>query len=107
MMKHRDQKQPGERGKDSLGFCFHITTTVHQQRKSRQELKLGRNLEAGADVEAMEECSLLTLLSTGCSSCLLTEPRPTSHELSSPPPQSKKMLYITCLQPDLTEAFSH
>jgi hypothetical protein len=31
---------------------FHIT--VHHRRTSGQELKLGRNLEAGADAEAME-----------------------------------------------------
>ena len=34
-------------GKGLLGFCFHIT--VHNQRKEGQELKQGRNLEAGAD----------------------------------------------------------
>ena len=36
---------------------FHIA--VHHQKKSGQELKQGRNLEAGADAEAMEGCCLL------------------------------------------------
>jgi hypothetical protein len=39
------------RGK-GLGSNFHIT--VDHQRKPGQELKQGRNLEAGADAEAME-----------------------------------------------------
>ena len=43
-------------GGDGLfGLYIHITV----QRKSGQELKQGRNLEAGADAEAMEECCLL------------------------------------------------
>jgi hypothetical protein len=37
-------------GKGLFSLCFHIT--VHHQRKSGQELKQGRNLEAGADTEA-------------------------------------------------------
>jgi hypothetical protein len=40
--------------KDLFGLHFHIT--VHHQRKLGQELKQGRNLEAGADAEAIEEC---------------------------------------------------
>ena len=44
----------GEKG--LFGLDFHIP--VHQ-RKSRQELKQGRNLEAGADAEVMEGCYLL------------------------------------------------
>jgi hypothetical protein len=48
MMKHHDQV-----GEESLfGLHFHIT--VHHWRKSGQELKQGRNLEAGADTEAMD-----------------------------------------------------
>lgn len=51
-MKHHDQKE----------LCvkrvhFHVTV---RRRKSRQELKPGRNLEAGADVGAMEGCCLLS-----------------------------------------------
>ena len=41
------------RRKGSFGLYFYIT--VHHQRKSVQELKNGRNLEAGADAEAMEK----------------------------------------------------
>jgi hypothetical protein len=40
-------------------FSFHFHIAVHHQRKSRQELTWGRNLEAGADAEAMEGCCLL------------------------------------------------
>jgi hypothetical protein len=44
-------------GKDLFGFHFHILG--HYQRKSREELTQHRNLEAGADAEAMEgSCSL-------------------------------------------------
>lgn len=57
MMKHPDQKQLEEE-RVSLGLHFSI-------RKSGQELKQGRNLKAGTDVEAMEECCLLA-----CSSWL-------------------------------------
>jgi hypothetical protein len=39
-------------GKCLFGLHFHIT--VHHQRISRQELKPGRNLEAGAEVEVKE-----------------------------------------------------
>ena len=38
-------------GKGLFGLHFHIA--VHRQRKSGQELKQGRSLEAGADAEAM------------------------------------------------------
>jgi hypothetical protein len=38
------------------GLHFHIAV---YQRKSGQELKQGRNLEARADAEAMEGCCLL------------------------------------------------
>ena len=47
-----------------FGLHFHIT--VHHQRKSGQELKQGRNLEAGADVETMRD--------TACSSMAFEEP---------------------------------
>jgi hypothetical protein len=38
-------------GKDIFISNFHIT--VHHQRKSGQDFKHGRHLEAGADAEAM------------------------------------------------------
>ena len=50
------EKQVGE--KEGL-FSLHFHIAVHHQRKSGQELTLGRNLEAGADAEATEGCCLL------------------------------------------------
>ena len=44
-------------GKGLFSLHFHIA--VYHQRKSGQEVTLGRNLEAGADAEAVEECCLL------------------------------------------------
>jgi hypothetical protein len=49
VMKHYDQSN--FEGKGLFGLHFHIT--VHHWRKSGQTLKEGRNLEAGADAEAM------------------------------------------------------
>ena len=43
--------------KDLFGLYFHII--VHHQRGSEQELKKDWNLEAGADVEALEEWGLV------------------------------------------------
>jgi hypothetical protein len=40
--------------KGLFGLYFH--STAHHQRKSGQELTQGRNLEAGADAEAMKRC---------------------------------------------------
>jgi hypothetical protein len=65
-MKHYDQRNLG--GKTLIGLDVH--TTVHHLRKSEQELKQGRDLEAGADAEATESCCLLA-----CSVCFLIEPR--------------------------------
>jgi hypothetical protein len=48
VMKHHDQNASWGR---KCGLCFHIT--VHHQQKSGQELKQGRNLEAGADAEGV------------------------------------------------------
>jgi hypothetical protein len=65
--KHHDQEASW--GGKSL-FSLHFHTAVHHQRKSGQELTQGRNLEAGADAEAMENAAywlaspgLLSLLS--------------------------------------------
>jgi hypothetical protein len=58
-VKHHDQKATWG-GNDLFGLGFPIN--VHHKRKSEQELKQGRNLEAGADTEAMEACCLLTFL---------------------------------------------
>lgn len=38
-------------------FCLHFHITVHHGRKSGQERKQGKNLEAGADVQAMEDAA--------------------------------------------------
>lgn len=53
--------------------------TVHPQRKSAQEPKQDRNLEAGADAEAMEGCCLLAFFPMDCSACFPIEPRTTIH----------------------------
>jgi hypothetical protein len=53
VIKHHDQASWG--GKDLFSLHFHIT--IHHQRKSGQESKQGRSLEAGA--EAMKGCCLL------------------------------------------------
>jgi hypothetical protein len=49
------KKQVGEERVYSA-YTFHIA--VPHQRKSGQELTQGRNLGAGVDAEAMEECCL-------------------------------------------------
>jgi hypothetical protein len=51
------KKQVGEERVYSA-YTFHIV--VHHQRKSGQEHTQDRNLEAGVDAEAMEECCLLS-----------------------------------------------
>ena len=40
-------------------MCLHFLIPFHYQRKLGPELKQGRNLETGADTEAMEECWLV------------------------------------------------
>jgi hypothetical protein len=40
-------------------FGLHFNITYHHQRKSGQEIKRGKNLEAGADAEVVERCCLL------------------------------------------------
>ena len=54
--KHYDQEARWG-GKGLLSSHFQVA--VHRQRNSGQELTQGRNLEAGADAEAMEGCCLL------------------------------------------------
>ena len=44
-------------GKGVFGLHFHLWSIT--ERKSGQELKLGRDLEAEADVEVMEGCLLV------------------------------------------------
>jgi hypothetical protein len=64
------------------GLNFQII--VHHRRKLEQELKLGWNLEAGADAEAMEECYLTGLLLMTCSVCFLIERRTISLWIAPP-----------------------
>jgi hypothetical protein len=71
LIKHHDQKASWG-GKGLFSLHFHIA--VHHQRKSGQELTRGRDLEAGADAEAMEAYWLVPL---ACSTCSLTEPKTT------------------------------
>ena len=52
-MKHHDEKKLGEQMAYLAPHCYSSSKEV------RQELKQGRDLEAGADAEAMEECCLL------------------------------------------------
>ena len=80
VMIHHDQKQLEE---ETIYF-FHIT--VHHGQKSGQELKQGRNLEARADTDTMEECCL-----SDCSPHFLMEPRTTRQEWYSPIAISNKM----------------
>lgn len=56
--KHHDHSNWGGKG-----LHFHL----HHPRKSVQEFKQGRNLEAGANAEAMERCCSLD-----CFHCLLS-----------------------------------
>jgi hypothetical protein len=50
------KKQVGE---ERVYSVYTSTLLFITKRKSRQELTQGRNLEAGADAEAMEGCCLL------------------------------------------------
>jgi len=55
-------------------FDLHFHITVHHQRRSGQELKQDRNLEAEAEAEAM----ITGLLLMACSACFLIEQKTTS-----------------------------
>jgi hypothetical protein len=69
VLKHHDKRNLGSGERKGL-FSLDFYLTFHPQRKSGQELKLGRGLETGADAEALEGCYLLT-----GSACLLIELR--------------------------------
>jgi hypothetical protein len=62
-------------------FGLHVQLS---RREVRQELKQGRQLEAGADAEAVGECCLLACSPMACSFCSLIEPRTTSPEMATP-----------------------
>jgi hypothetical protein len=51
---------PKKQVREERTFGSHFHIAVHHQRKSGQEFKQGRNLEAGADAEAMKGCCFLT-----------------------------------------------
>jgi hypothetical protein len=95
--------------KGLFGLSFH--TTVHYQRKSGQELKQGRNLEAGADAETTEDAAYRLALH-GLFSLLSYRTRTTSPGVAPPtmgwalPCQSliKKMFYRR-LQPYIWNHF--
>lgn len=53
-MKHHTKEQVVE---EQVHFCLYFLVTVHHC--SGQELNQSRNLEAGTDAEALEECFLL------------------------------------------------
>jgi hypothetical protein len=75
-MEHHDQNQAKE---ERVYLAYTSTSIVHHWRKSGQEHTQGRNLEAGADAEAMEGCCLLAgLFSMTYSACFLIEPRTTN-----------------------------
>ena len=57
------------------GPNFYIT--IHHQKKFGQELKHGRNLEAGANAETTDALLFLT-----CSACFLMERRATSPRMT-------------------------
>jgi hypothetical protein len=64
--KGYNQKQMGRKGFSDLHF--HVRG-YHQGKAGRNQ---GRNLEAGPETEALEECCLLTgLLSMACLACFL------------------------------------
>ena len=72
MMKHHGQNQHAEER------VYLALTTHHLRRKSGQELKQDRSLEAGANAETTEEC----LLPMTYSVHFLIEPRTTSPEMT-------------------------
>lgn len=82
-------------GQESVSLSYMTQVTVHRE-KSRQELKQGRNLEVGADNEAVEKASaaaywpallgLLSLLSNSIQNHLLSPE-------GAPPTVSRALLY--------------
>jgi hypothetical protein len=69
-------KRHDEKARKERLIWFVLNITVHHHRKPGQELKQGRNIEAGAEVEAMVRCCLLTF-SMHFSACFFIVPRTT------------------------------
>ena len=98
-------------GKGFFSSYFHIT--VHHRRKSEQKLQQSRNLEAGADAEATEECCLLACSPMACSTCFIIKLGTTSPGVAPPtmgwalPHQSliKKMPHRLAYSPILWRCF--
>ena len=67
-------------GKEKGAFGLYFKIMVRQWRKSGQELKQGRNLEA----DAMQGVLLLGLLPLACSACFLIEPRAARPGMATP-----------------------
>jgi hypothetical protein len=57
---------------------LHFQISVHYRRKSEQEPKLERDLEEGADTEAMEKCCLLACSTWLDQPAFLQNPGPTA-----------------------------
>lgn len=77
MIKLHDQKQLWEK---RVCLILQLQITVCHWGVSGQELKQGRNSEAGAGTEAMEECCLLA-----CSTCFPIQLRTSCLGLALPP----------------------
>ena len=79
--KHHDQEASwGGKGL----FSLHFHTAVDHQRKSGLELTQGKNLEAGANAEAMEECCLVACFPWLAQLALLQNPRLPAHRWYHP-----------------------
>jgi hypothetical protein len=59
VVEQHDQKQLGE----ERVYLLTLPYTVHQSQDMNQDMNQVRNLKAGADVEAMEECCFLACFS--------------------------------------------
>jgi hypothetical protein len=95
VIKHNGQNQD----KEKRVCLVHASSAVHHWGKSGQELTQGRNLEAGADAEDMEDAAYW-LASQGSLSLLpykVQDHQPkadiTNQELHHPPSLIKKMLF--------------
>ena len=88
------------RPKSKLGgkglFSLHFQIIVHHWRRWGQEPKQGRNLEAGADAEALEG-TVYSLLPLACSVCFLIEPRTISTRVA-PPTESWACLHWSLIE---------
>lgn len=68
------------RGKGLFGLHFHIT--IHHQRKSGQEIKQHKNVEAGADAEATESTADSGLANSNFEILLFTQTMKNPNEIT-------------------------